>query len=192
MGVPQTPLHRCGDAAHAVGPMPVHLQHRAHTASHAKNSPSDGVRVSLLAPVVAPVLGACSWASRRGGRVRRGAWSRSTASVLATGGAVCGRRGRPPPSPGRVRRNMSGGHTHSGQMHSRLNPACLPAAAPDAAGEPCRPGKEEEAGSPPHYSFYEDTQNGRTAFLRLKRPNRGQCVTKLQRTDSSVHSKFSI
>lgn len=122
--------------------------------------------------------------------MRRGAWSRSTASVLATGGAVCGRRGQPPPSPGRVRWNMSGGHTRSGQMHFRLNPTCLPVAAPDAAGVLCRLGKKEEAGSPPHYSFYEDTQNGTTAFLRLKQPNRGQCVTKLHRTDSSVRNRL--
>lgn len=74
------------------------------------NSPSNA---SLLAPFITPVSGACSWASCRGGWVRRGVWSRSKATVQASGGVIRCHRGRPPPSPDRVTGNMSAGHTRS-------------------------------------------------------------------------------
>lgn len=47
-----------------------------------------------------------------------------------------------------------------------------------------------EAASPPHYSFCEDTRNEKTAFLRLKQPKIGQCVTKLQLTDKSFGNRL--
>lgn len=148
-----------------------------------RHSPSTA---SLRAAFIAPVSGACSWASRRGGWVRWGACSTSKATVRATGGAVCWDRGRPPPSPGGVTGNTSGGRT------------CAFAFRPEPGGSTCCctrcSGRAVQTGdggggvssSLPLLRRHSKWKEG---LLEAETTKERSGVTKLQRRDSSFGNR---